>query len=161
MARYLGSRSVVAKASAPPKTRWTARVSSFQIDPEEGSRRLLPEMTGATETFTDLAFSTQVIERQLSAAGLAVIGRVWESKGSFDLALLNRNGRTAVVRCVSEPHAADCTALKTMLAQGDFTRAALVYSSEGQPHLSDEIETYPLSRIDELAASLAKESRHP
>lgn len=157
MARYLGSRSVVAKASAPLKTRWTARVSSFQIDPEEGSRRLSPEMTGAIETFADLAFSAQLIERQLKATGVAVIGRVWESKAAFDLALLSGNGRTAVVRCVSEPRASDRTALATMLAQGDFTRAAIVYTAEDQPELSGEIETYPLSRIDELAASLAKE----
>lgn len=158
MARYLGSRSVVAKASAPPKTRWTARVSSFQIDPEEGSRRLLPEMTGATETFAGLAFSTQLIERQLKATGVAVIGRVWESEGAYDLALLSGNGRPAVVRCVNEPHLKDCVALQTMLAQGDFTRAAIVYTAEDQPHLTGEIEAYPISRIDELAASLARES---
>jgi hypothetical protein len=158
MARYRGSRSVVAKVSAPPKTRWTARVSSFQIDPEEGSRRLLPEMTGATETFADLAFSTQLIERQLKATGVAVIGRVWESKCAYDLALRNGNGRTIVVRCVAEPHATDHITLATMLAEGDFTRAFIVYTAEDQPHLSGEIETYPLSRIDELAALLAKES---
>lgn len=158
MARYLGSRSVVAKVSAPPKTRWTARVSSFQIDPEEGSRRLLPEMTGATETLTDLAVSAQLIERQLAATGVAVIGRVWESQDAFDLALLHSNGRTAVVRCVSEPQETDCIALQTMLAQGDFTRAAIVYTAEDQPHLTGEIEVYPLSRIDELAALLAEES---
>lgn len=45
-----------------------------------------------------------------------------------------------------------------MLTQGDFTRAAIVYTAEDEPHLSGEIETYPLSRIDELAASLARES---
>jgi len=45
-----------------------------------------------------------------------------------------------------------------MLTEGDFTRAFIVYTSEGQPHLPGEIESYPLSRIDELAALLAKES---
>ncbi len=48
-----------------------------------------------------------------------------------------------------------------MLSQGDFTRAFIVYTAEDQPHLSGEIESYPLSRIDELAASLAKESSAP
>lgn len=115
-------------------------------------------MTGTTETFADLAVSTQLIERQLKATGVAVIGRVWESKGAFDLALLNGNGRTAVIRCVNEPHAADCTALATMIAQGDFARAAIVYTAEDHPHLTGEIEVYPISRINELAASLARES---
>ena len=32
--------------------------------------------------------------------------------------------------------------------------AAIVYTAEDQPELSGEIETYPLSRIDELAAML-------
>ncbi len=45
-----------------------------------------------------------------------------------------------------------------MIEQGDFTRAAIVYTAEGQPPLSGEIESYPLSRIHELAALLAKES---
>jgi len=41
-----------------------------------------------------------------------------------------------------------------MLIQGDFNGAALVYTAEEQPHLSSEIPSYPLARIDELAASL-------
>lgn len=114
-------------------------------------------MTGATETFADLAVSTQLIERQIKATGVVVIGRVWEAKGAFDLALLNSNGRTAVVRCVREPRGSDHIALATMLTQGDFTRAAIVYTAEDQPHLTGEIESYPISRIDELAAALASE----
>lgn len=45
-----------------------------------------------------------------------------------------------------------------MLAEGDFDHAFIVYTAEDQPHLSGKIETYPLSRIDELVALLAKES---
>lgn len=115
-------------------------------------------MTGKTETFADLAFNTQRIERPLKAAGFAVIGRVQDSKRAYDLALLDGAGRTIVVRCTTEPQPADHIALKTMLAEGDFTRAFIVYTAEDQPHLSGEIESYPLSRIDELAARLAKES---
>lgn len=115
-------------------------------------------MTGATETDVNLALSAKLIERQLDTAGFAVIGRVWDSPRTLDLALANQNRRTAVVRCVAEPHTADHIALKTMLAEGDFTLAFLVYTAEDQPHLSGEIESYPLSRIEELAASLARES---
>ncbi|MCR6645851.1 MAG: hypothetical protein NVV62_15680 [Terricaulis sp.] len=118
----------------------------------------MPEMTGITETFTDLAFNTRRIERQLKATGFAVIGRVWDSKRAYDLALLDGAGRTIVIRCATEPQSADHIALKTMLTEGDFTRAFMVYTAEGQPPLSGEIPTYPLSRIDELAALLAKES---
>ncbi|MEQ1489062.1 MAG: hypothetical protein ABL932_00780 [Terricaulis sp.] len=44
-----------------------------------------------------------------------------------------------------------------MIAQGDFDRAFLVHSDDYSPPVGD-IPTYPLSRIDELAALLAKES---
>ncbi len=42
-----------------------------------------------------------------------------------------------------------------MLAEGDFDRAFLVHSDESVPP-PGEIPTYPISRIDELAALLAK-----
>ncbi|NWG54813.1 MAG: hypothetical protein HXY28_13950 [Hydrogenophilaceae bacterium] len=114
-------------------------------------------MTGATETFADLAFSTQLIERQLKATRVALIGRVRESKRAYDLAFRNEDGRTVVVRCVTEPRAADHIALKTMLSEGDFDRAFLVHTGD-ETDLTGDIPTYPLSRIDELAALLAKES---
>lgn len=93
----------------------------------------------------------------LSEAGLTVSATVRDSARAIDLALeLNR--RPAVVRCVECATEEDAHALRLMLAQGDFTRAAIVYTAEDQPHLTGEIEAYPISRIDELAASLARES---
>jgi hypothetical protein len=82
---------------------------------------------------------------------------VRESDNVIDLALIEPKSKTAIVRCVERCTEEDVHALRLMLAQGDFTRAAIVYTAEDQPELSGEIETYPLSRIDELAASLAKE----
>jgi hypothetical protein len=93
----------------------------------------------------------------LSEHGISVLARVPDD-GRVDLATILSCKRMAVVRCVERVNPADHHALATMLAQGDFTRAAIVYTAEDQPHLSGEIETYPLSRIDELAASLARES---
>lgn len=95
--------------------------------------------------------------RALTARGVRVIASVRESRSATDLAITNGSAQI-VVRCVAEPHASDHVALKTMLTDGDFTRAFIVYTAEDQPHLSGEIESYPLSRIDELAALLAKES---
>ena len=109
------------------------------------------------EPARDLLLTVSECETTLTNAGQRLLGKVHDNGGVIDLALVNGNGRNAVVRFVDEPRDSDRIALKTMLAEGDFTRAALVYTAEDQPHLSDEIETYPLSRIDELAASLAKE----
>ena len=97
-------------------------------------------------------------EKSLIRAGHRLLGKVRDSAGTIDLALVDGSARSFVVRCVDEISHGDYRALATMLAQGDFTRAAIVYTAEDQPHLSGEIESYPLSRIDELAASLARES---
>lgn len=94
----------------------------------------------------------------LAGRGLAVSATVRESQTALDLALLGGCKGNTVIRCVVEPSELDRHALETMLAEGDFTRAFIVYTAEDQPHLSGEIESYPLSRIDELAALLAKES---
>src|SRR5688572_1521973 len=97
-----------------------------------------------------------IIRDALTQAGCQCTAVIAERADTWDFAV-NALGRTAaVVRYVDQIQIEDYFQLKTMLAQGDFTRAALVYTAEDQPHLSDEIETYPLSRIDELAASLAK-----
>ena len=88
-------------------------------------------------------------------AGLAVSATVRDSAKVIDLALIES---AAVVRCVEHATREDAHALRVMIAQGDFTRAAIVYTAEDQLHLYGEIESYPLSRIDELAASLARES---
>ena len=78
-----------------------------------------------------------------SEAGLTVSATVRDSAKTIDLALeLGR--RPAVVRCVLRAAKTDLDALRLMLAQGDFERAALVYTADDQPHLSGEIETYPL-----------------
>ncbi len=107
----------------------------------------------ALKANTTAETTTQV----LVARGLKVIANVHESPSATDLAIRNRSAQI-VVRCVEHPSELDHRALRTMLAEGDFTRAFIVYTAEDQPHLTGEIESYPLSRIDELAALLAKES---
>lgn len=101
--------------------------------------------------------TAETTRQVLAARGLKVIASVRESPSATDLAVTNGNAQV-VVRCVELPSKPDHSALKTMIAEGDFTRAFIVYTAEDQPHLPGEIESYPLSRIDELAALLAKES---
>ncbi len=105
---------------------------------------------------SDLKFAAKC-ESAVREAGLRVVARVQETPSVIDLAVTHGRAQI-IVRCVEHVSSLDYRALGTMLAEGDFTRAAIVYTAEDQPHLSGEIETYPLSRIDELAASLARES---
>jgi hypothetical protein len=105
-----------------------------------------------------LSERTAQLQSVFTDNGLKVIGKVWASPRAIDLAMLGPKNQGTVVRCTEFAQSNDYVELKTMLAQRDFTRAFIVYTAEDQPHLTGEIESYPLSRIDELAALLAKES---
>lgn len=116
-------------------------------------------MTGSAQSEPDaLADLARFCERRFVDHGLRILARVRESERAFDLALGLSWRVSIVVRCVMRVDPNDYHALKTMLAEGDFHRAAVVYSAEDEPHLSVGIESYPLSRIDELAASLGQVS---
>ncbi len=110
------------------------------------------------EVSPDLSEAAERCCDALAANGARPIARVIASKRALDLAIVGIRFDHLVVRCVPVPAPSDYHALKTMLMEGDFDRAFIVYTAEDQPHLSSEIESYPLSRIDELAALLAKES---
>lgn len=105
-----------------------------------------------------LSERTAQIQSAFTAQQLKVLGVVWASPRDMDVAIRTLNSDPAVVRCTERALSTDFNELETMLAEGDFTRAFIVYTAEDQPYLSGEIEAYPLSRIDELAALLAKES---
>ena len=100
----------------------------------------------------------RIIRDAIINAGCQCTAVVAERVGVWDFAVNTPARAAAVVRHVEKVRTEDYFQLKTMLAEGDFTRAFIVYTAEDQPHLSGEIETYPLSRIDELADLLAKES---
>lgn len=117
-------------------------------------------MTGANETSRDLALGVQLVERQLARKGVVVVGRVRESHNAFDLALENVSGVSVVVRCADEPSGSNFSALRTMIAEGDFDRAFIVHTGS-ETDLTSEIQTWPVSRIDELAALLANEKPNP
>lgn len=93
----------------------------------------------------------------LSGRGLAVSATVRESLTATDLALLGGCRGNTIIRCVAQRSERDAQALRAMLSEGDFDRAFIVHFDEHSPPAGD-IPSYPLSRIDELAALLAKES---
>ncbi len=99
----------------------------------------------------------QLVHDAIARSGCKCTAIVAERPGVFDFAVSSA-GNEIVVRLVGNAATFDHSQLETMLAEGDFTRAFIVYTAEDHPHLTGEIESYPLSRIDELAALLAKES---
>jgi hypothetical protein len=99
----------------------------------------------------------QLVHDAIARSGCKCTAIVAERPGVFDFAV-SAAGNEIVVRLVGNAATFDHSQLATMITQGDFTRAFIVYTAEDQPHLSGEIASYPLSRIDELAALLATES---
>ena len=100
----------------------------------------------------------RLCEEHFKARRLNMLARVRESDRAIDLALSSTaEDALFVVRCVVRIDPADYRALRTMLIQGDFNGAALVYTAEDQPHLSSEIPSYSLARVDELAAFLSRD----
>jgi hypothetical protein len=100
--------------------------------------------------------TAETTTQALAARGLKVIANVRESVSATDLAIRNKSAQI-VVRCVERPSELDHYALKMMIAEGDFTYAFIVHTGD-ETDLTGDIPAYPLSRIDELAALLAKES---
>jgi len=104
-----------------------------------------------------LSERTAQIQSAFTAKQLKVLGVVWASPRAMDIAIRELNSHPTVVRCTESALGTDYNELKTMLTQGDFDRAFIVHTGD-ETDLTSEIQTWPLSRIDELAALLAKES---
>jgi hypothetical protein len=99
----------------------------------------------------------RIIRDAITNAGCQCTAVVAERAGLWDFAVNALARGAAVVRYVEKVSTEDYFQLKTMLTEGDFDRAFLVHTGD-ETDLTGEIPTYPLSRIDELAALLAKES---
>lgn len=99
----------------------------------------------------------RIIRDAITNAGCQCTAVVAERAGVWDFAVNASARDTAVVRYVEKVRTEDYFQLKTMITEGDFDRAFLVHTGD-ETDLTSEIQTWPLSRIDELAALLAKES---
>lgn len=65
-------------------------------------------------------------------------------------------GRLAVVRCVQRELAEDHTALATMLSEGTFVWAGLVYDDQERSETVGLIETFHVSELDRLVSRLSE-----
>lgn len=83
-----------------------------------------------------------------------MVARVLEHDTATDLAVALSCADLGVVRCVHEATPADHTALATMLAEGDFVWAGLVYSVRDGSGPPGPIETFHVSELDRLVARL-------
>lgn len=92
----------------------------------------------------------------IAAAKFHCLACVNESERATDLALAIQPARLVVIRCVDRVCAADCAALATMLIEGDFVWAGIIFSEwEGSKPVGP-IEAFHVSELDRLVTRLTK-----
>ncbi len=90
----------------------------------------------------------------LEKASIRPVARVLVSDRATDLALSLSPNRLAVVRCVERAAPEDHTALATMLTEGDFVWAGLVYGEREGSESVGLVETFHVSELDRLVSRL-------
>jgi hypothetical protein len=90
----------------------------------------------------------------LATGSIDLVARVVDSDRATELALSLSLTRLAVIRCVERASAEDHTALATMMAEGDFVWAGLVYGEREGSETVGLIETFHVSELDRLVSRL-------
>lgn len=107
-----------------------------------------------TKELAGISSAARELEAGLAVATLRVVGRVNELDRADDLAIALSRTRLAVVRCVGRAAPADHTALATMMSEGDFVWAGLVYGELEGSETVGLIETFHVSELDRLVSRL-------
>jgi hypothetical protein len=92
-------------------------------------------------------------ETQLEETRLKMLAVV-RDRDAFDIGLLSPAGPRIAIRCVARTCAHDHTALATMMAEGDFVWAGLVYGEREGSETVGLIETFHVSELDRLVSRL-------
>ncbi|MFZ2028840.1 MAG: hypothetical protein WAU68_00910 [Vitreimonas sp.] len=98
-------------------------------------------------------------EAGLARTGARVLARIADSNGIIDLALAVNATHLAVVRCVERIRNSDHAALETMVADGDFAWAGLVYSEQLGQDWPGHIEAFHVSELPRLIGRLQELQR--
>jgi hypothetical protein len=98
--------------------------------------------------------SVEALDKRLRNGGFRTLARVQDTARATDLALALDTGLLAAVRCVERAASEDHTALATMLTEGDFVWAGLVYGEREGSKTVGLVETFHVSELDRLVSRL-------
>lgn len=104
----------------------------------------------------EMRVCTEICAGALDGAGIGVIAQVLEANCATDIAATLTTGRLAVIRCVTRASATDHAALATMLTDGDFAWAGIIFSEWEGSEPVGLIEAFHVSELDRLVARLTK-----
>ncbi len=99
------------------------------------------------------------LSANLPRSGIKEIARVLFGDRAHDLVIALSPTRLAVVRCAEEDHPDDYAALATMVAEGDFVWAGLLYSRQRNSEASPHIEAFHISELPRLIERLRELQR--
>ena len=97
---------------------------------------------------------SEIARCALAVASLRCVAEVHDSDRAIDLAIALSPNRLVVVRCVDEAFPKDHSALATMLTEGDFVWAGLVYGEREGSKTIGLVETFHVSELDRLVERL-------
>lgn len=90
----------------------------------------------------------------MAAADFRCLAQVLDTDRATDLAIALSSTRLVVVRCVDRVLPEDHAALATMVAEGDFIWAGLVYGGQEELQPVGPVETFHVRALDRLVARL-------
>lgn len=97
---------------------------------------------------------SEIARCALAVASLRCVAEVHDSDRATDLAIALSPNRLVVVRCVDEAFPKDHSALATMLTEGDFVWAGLVYGEREGSETVGLVETFHVSELERLVSRL-------
>lgn len=109
-----------------------------------------------TQAETETPALTSALEEALGSAGMRTVAHVNEHDRAADFALAFSSDRLLIIRCVEQGDPDNHTALATMLSEGPFIWAALVYEHGDAPSSPGLIESFHVSELDRLVARLVE-----
>lgn len=95
-----------------------------------------------------------MVRETTDRAAIETVACVCASAHATDVAFKISSIHLAVVRCAAHVANTDHTALATMMSEGDFVWAGLVYSEREGSETAGLIETFHVSELDRLVARL-------
>lgn len=111
-------------------------------------------MQSFARTLATSSNPSAALQAVIAAAGLRAIARISESDRATDFAIPLSITLLTLIRCSDRPGASDHSALATMVAEGDFAWAGLVYGEREGPEIAGPVESFHVSELDRLTVRL-------
>lgn len=101
-----------------------------------------------------LQLCLKTVGAAIEKVGAQAVASVRESDRATDIAITMADARLVVLRCVQRMNTDDCSALATMVSEGDFAWAAVICSDQPAADRAGRIEAFHVSELPRLVERL-------